>query len=287
MSSEPSSNLHTEFFKVVEQARLGSGIRDKAEQELIRKHEQIQKELDMAAEFQRAVLPEVVDLPYLCISISYRPYAPVSGDVYDFLQNREGELAIFVGDATGHGIAAALMTMMIHIGLDGIRRDLATDESIRILNRLIACRETGRSVSAVFFRVTPSGYLTVTHAGHPSLIIIPANEDKLVQFVDGGCALGVFEEEPVRYEEEGYQLLVGDKVLAYTDGVIEWNNQQGEVFGLPRLLASLIAHRHESIHNITNLLMKELEDFSDGQACKDDLTSLVLEFTGVREDGSW
>ena len=287
MSFEPSSNLDTEFFKVVEQARLGSEIRDKAKQELIRQHEQIQKELDMAAEFQRAVLPEVVDLPYLDICIGYRPYAPVSGDVYDFLQNREGELAIFLGDATGHGIAAALMTMMIHIGLDGIRRDLATDESVRILNRLIACRKTGRSVSAVFFRVTPSGYLTVTHAGHPSLIVIPANKDQLVQFVHGGCALGVFAEEPVRYEEEGYQLSLGDKVLAYTDGVTEWSNQQGEVFCLTRLLARLNAHRHESTHNISDSLIKELEDFSGGQACQDDLTTLVLEFTDVRADGSW
>ena len=287
MSSELSPNLHPEFFEAVEQARPVAELRGNAEQELIREHEKIQNELLMAAEFQRAVLPEIVDLPYLDISITYRPYAHVSGDVYDFLQNREGELTIFLGDATGHGIAAALMTMMIHIGLDGIRRNLGTDESIRILNRLIACRETGRSVSAVLFRITPSGYLTVTHAGHPSLIIIPANGDKLVQFTHGGCALGVFEEEPVRYEEEGYQLSLGDKVLAYTDGVIEWSNQQGEIFGLPRLLASLGARRHESTHNISSSLMKELEGFSGGRVCKDDLTSLVLEFTGVRADGSW
>jgi serine phosphatase RsbU (regulator of sigma subunit) len=150
MSFEASSNLNTGFFKVVEQARLGAEIQDKAEQELIRQHEQIQQELGMAADFQRAVLPEVVNLPYLDVCINYRPYAQASGDVYDFPQNREGELSMFLGDATGHGIAAALMRMMIHIGLDGIRRDLSTDESVRILNRLIALRETGRSVSAYF-----------------------------------------------------------------------------------------------------------------------------------------
>ena len=91
--------------------QLATEIRDRAEQELIQQHEQMQQELCMAAEFQRAVLPGPVDLSYLNIAILYRPCAEVSGDVYDFQQNREGELAIFLGDATGHGIAAALLTM--------------------------------------------------------------------------------------------------------------------------------------------------------------------------------
>jgi phosphoserine phosphatase RsbU/P len=256
-------------------------IRERAEQELIQQHELMQQELQMAAEFQQAVLPNAVDLPYLNIAIIYRPFAEVSGDVYDFLQNREGELAIFLGDATGHGIAAALMTMMIHIGLDGIRRNLPTHESIRILNKLIASRETGRSVSGVFFRITPAGCLTVTHAGHPSLIVIPADGSALVQFDKGGCALGVFEDEPVPYEEESYQLAVGDKLVAYTDGVIEWSNHDKEIFGLQRLLETLAIHRHESIDHIYTSLTKELETFSEDRPCNDDLTALLLEFVGV------
>lgn len=266
---------------VSEQLKLATEIRDRAEQELIRQHEQMQQELQMAAEFQRAVLPAPVDLPYLNIAILYRPYAEVSGDVYDFLQNREGELAIFLGDATGHGIAAALLTMMVHIGLDGIRRNLPTHESIRILNKLIASRETGRSISAVFFRITPTGALTVAHAGHPSLIVIPADGGALVQFEKGGCALGIFEDEPVPYEEECYQLAAGDKLFAYTDAVIEWSNHDREIFGLQRLLNNLIKYRDESIENISAMLLSELEEFSEGQASNDDLTALVLEYVGV------
>jgi sigma-B regulation protein RsbU (phosphoserine phosphatase) len=240
----------------------------------------MQQELQMAAEFQQGVLPSAVNLPYLNIAIIYRPFAEVSGDVYDFLQNRERELAIFLGDATGHGIAAALMTMMIHIGLEGIRRNLPTHDSISKLNKLIAARETGRSVSGVFFRVTPDGLLTVSHAGHPSLIVVPANGDALVQFDKGGCALGIFEDEPVPYEEESYQLAVGDKLVVYTDGVIEWNNQDKEIFGLQRLLENLARHRSESIDDISALLLKELEEFAEGEICNDDLTALVLEFVG-------
>ncbi len=254
---------------------------DRVEQALIRRNEEMRQELQMAAEFQQAVLPDSVDLPYLNIAIIYRPFAEVSGDVYDFLQNREGELAIFLGDATGHGIAAALMTMMVHIGLDGIRRNLPTDESIRILNKLIASRETGRSVSAVFFRIRPDGHLSVVHAGHPSLIVIPADGSALVQFAKGGCALGVFEDEPVPYEEENYQLMVGDKLLAYTDAVIEWGTYDREVFGLQQLLENLSRHRTESVEKMSAMLLEELEAFSGGRPCNDDLTTLMVEYTGA------
>lgn len=287
MTPLTGSERRAGFSGAVEKARQAAEIRDRAEEELIRQHEQIEQELQMAAEFQRAVLPEAVDLPYLNMAITYEPYAEVSGDVYDFLQNREGELAIFLGDATGHGIAAALMTMMVHIGLDGIRRNLATDESLRSLNKMMAIRKTGRSVSAVYFRITPSGYLTVSHAGHPSLIIIPANGDALVQFNNGGCALGIFEDEPVRYEEECYQLSVGDKIFAYTDAVIEWGDHNREIFGLPQLLEFLAAHRNESIDNMSSSLMRTLESFSGGYPCKDDLTALAVEFVGVDANSSW
>ena len=263
-----------------EQLKLASEIRERAEKELIRQNDLMQQELLMAAEFQRGVLPSPSVLPFLETAIIYKPFAEVSGDVYDFLQNRERELAIFLGDATGHGIAAALMTMMIHIGLEGIRRNLPTHESISKLNKLIASRETGRSISCVFFRITPTGLLTVSHAGHPSLIIIPASGEALVQFDLGGCALGIFENEPVPYEEESYQLNVGDKVLAYTDGVIEWANKEKEIFGLDRLLDVLSKHQNESIDDIPALLLKELEEFTKGEICNDDLTALIIEYVG-------
>ncbi len=96
----------------------------------------------------------------------------------------------------------------------------------------------------------------------------------------GGCALGIFEDEPVPYEEESYQLAVGDKVIAYTDAAIEWSNPDKEIFGLHRLLDTLTQHRNESIASISTALTGELEKFSRGLGCKDDLTVLTLEFTG-------
>jgi len=232
----------------------------------------------LAADFQRAVLPKIIDVDYLHIALMYKPYDTVSGDVYDFILNRERELAIFVGDATGHGISAALMTMMVHIAIDSLTPNLSTDKSMRKLNRLIASRHTGRSVSSVLFRIAPNGLLKVTHAGHPSIIILPVDFTGYVMFEEAGCALGSFIEEPVKYVEESYQLKPGDKVVAYTDGLIEWRNKSKETYDIARLLNFIKKNRALDCDALIKEMYDDVESFANYQNINDDLTILVAEY---------
>ena len=243
-------------------------------------NQEMQSELQMAAEFQQAVLPKAVNVQYLDIALTYKPLGEVSGDVYDFLLNREGELGIFLGDATGHGIAAALMTMMVHIALESLRRNLPTNESMHRLNELIASRDTGRSVTGIFMRISPDGQLAVTHAGHPSIIIIPAGNNDLVLFKEAGCALGAFNDEPVPYVEEYYQLQPGDKILAYTDAVTERRNTGKTAFGTERLLSFVRNNRIMDQETLLQRLIQELESFSGGNPSDDDMTVLVCKYKG-------
>lgn len=242
------------------------------------KEQSYQNDLLLAADFQRAVLPKIIDVDYLDIALTYKPYDTVSGDVYDFILNRERELAIFVGDATGHGISAALMTMMVHIAIDSLTPNLSTDESIRKLNRLIASRHTGRSVSSVLMRIAPDGTMNVTHAGHPSAIVVLADNSDLVVFDEAGCALGLFIEEPVKYIEETYQLKPGDKVIAYTDGLIEWRNEQKEIYGIDRLLNVIQNNRALDCKSLMQGIYNDVETFAHHEDINDDLTLLVAEY---------
>ncbi len=237
-----------------------------------------QYELELAADFQQSVLPEIVDVDYLDIGLIYKPYDSVSGDVYDFILNRERELAIFIGDATGHGISAALMTMMVHIAIDSLTPNLATDKSIRKLNQLISSRHTGRSVSGILFRITPDGLMKVTHAGHPSLIIVPSDESELVTFKEAGCPLGLFDDEPVPYNEETYQLNPGDKIIAYTDGLTEWRNENKNAYSLNRLLNCINENRMLNSDQLVDAIYDNVEGFSKNKSNTDDLTLLISEY---------
>ena len=239
----------------------------------------MEEELRMAVAFQRAVLPKPLMVDFLPMDVSYRPCDGVSGDVYDFVLSRESEVGVFVGDATGHGVVTAFMTMMVHLALDGLRPDLSTDEVLRRLNVLLATRRTGRSISAVYFRVTPSGLLTVTHAGHPSLLVVPAGGSEVVSFSEGGCALGMFEEERVPYQEESYQLQPGDRVLAFTDGLTDWKNPTAEAFGLERVKEALVQACSLPIDELIGLLSRRVESFCAGTTGHDDVTVLCAEYS--------
>lgn len=224
------------------------------------------------------VLPEPPAIDFLHMDVSYRPCEGVSGDVYDFVLSRESELSVFVGDATGHGVVAAFMTMMVHLALDGLRPDLATDEVLRRLNTLLATRRTGRSISAVYFRVTPEGALSVTHAGHPSLLVVPARGNDVICFTEGGCALGMFEEETVPYLEENFQLGWGDRLFAFTDGLTEWKNPNGEAFGLERVKEALVDAWNVEVGAVIGRLSQRVETFCAGTRAHDDVTLFCAEY---------
>ncbi len=238
----------------------------------------MQRDLMMAAEFQRAVLPAEPEVAFLKTSILYRPYAQVSGDVYNFQLNREGEMSVYLGDATGHGITAALMTMLVHLSLDHFPGNLGTDEILRRLNRMIARHDTGLSIASQLFRISPGGTLRVSHAGQPSLIVLPATGGAPVMFAHGGCPLGMFDREMVPYLEETRQLQQGDRLIAYTDGLVDWKNTRGQHFGEQRLLHTLGSMRDYRLEALSQQLLDAVLHHAGDTPNQDDVTLLCFEY---------
>ncbi|MGK5094195.1 SpoIIE family protein phosphatase [Deltaproteobacteria bacterium TL4] len=250
----------------------------KKEQEITSLYQQTQKELDLAAEFQRATLPSFKDLAFLKINPHYLPYGKVSGDIYEIYYNREGALNIFIGDATGHGVAAAFMTMMITIGLGDLRADLPTDTVLRRLNALLALRETGGAMTGLYFRITPGGELKLSNAGHYPLIILPADGSDPLLFQIGGCPLGMFADEPVPFIETSHQLVHEDKIIVFTDGIIEWENAKAEQFGMARVLHFLKQYQQSDVHALMAQLLEEIRTFAEETPQSDDVTLLGFQY---------
>ena len=250
--------------------------RRRVEELLIRRNRQMLDDLRLAAQFQRSVLPKLTALPYLDMEVRYRPHNEVSGDIYDVMHNREGDIGILVGDATGHGLTAAFMTMMMHSALDNMRRDLPTDQTITRLNMLLSERPTGRAITAVFFRIRSDGLLTVTHAGHPSLIVMPTSGPTKT-FKEGGCALGMFVDAPVPYLLETHVLGAGDTIIAYTDGVLECRNPKGEAFGIDRLTGWLQSPKSADLDLLLDRLLDTLLQHC-GDDAQDDITVLACRY---------
>jgi len=246
------------------------------------KNKEFQFDLNLATEVQQSLLSNLPDVPFLDIALKYLPHSGVSGDTYVFSINREGTLNIFFGDATGHGIAAAFVTMMVHVGMKSIPPNLATHEAMQQLNKLLfLCIPEDMFVSGIYLRITQDGKLSFCNAGHPPLLIHPVDKIHLLALKQPGTVLGMFDEELRPFTEKTYQLQPGDRVYLYTDGITEWSNPQNVFFKVERLTEFLSANRTLPLNQIPDSLITHLQHFSQGRECNDDVTFLGIEFKGA------
>ncbi|MBF0118103.1 MAG: fused response regulator/phosphatase [Desulfobacterales bacterium] len=242
------------------------------------KNEQMETELQLAKKAQKSICSAIPDLSYANIDLIYRPYHEVSGDYYFFSVDSKQDLHIFLGDATGHGVSAAFITMMAHIGLADTNENCLPDDIIKKMNYLMSGRiEIGKFMTAIDLSVSQNGILNFCNAAHPSLLVIPKNNEEIISFSERGLAIGIMAEEIIPYKLCSYQLEPFDKVILYTDGLLDWEDKSNNHFGEERLFSFLKQNRKLPIKELNIQLVKRVEDFSCGKP-NDDLTLLGLEF---------
>ena len=199
-------------------ARFGSGLRGEVAR--------MQEELQLAAQVQREFLPrEFPQLGDIRIGVFWRPASWVSGDVYDVVRLDERHLGVFIADAVGHGVPAALLTMVICRGLPakdvghGTYRIVPPGEALARINaEMLAHQEhTTRFATAVYAVIdTETGSMRLACAGHPAPVVLRAGGAMDLVPAEGGL-LGVFEGE--QYEEVTVELAHGDRLLMHSDGL--------------------------------------------------------------------
>ena len=242
-------------------------------------NKQMMDELSLAGEVQRAAIHDRIDVEFVNKSVLFVPCSGVSGDVYDFAVNTKGELCTFLGDATGHGMAAALMTMMVQSALDSIGCDAAVDEVMERLDRLISERSGKRFVTGVYARIGATGLLEFSSAGHPPLIVQPKSGEPRVFSDTGGLPLGITSFS-LPFGCEQVQLTKGDRVFMYSDGVTEWEDTNQLQYGTGGILNYIAHHRSSNVQDVVTGVMDDLRSFAGGIACNDDLTLIGLEYEG-------
>jgi sigma-B regulation protein RsbU (phosphoserine phosphatase) len=187
--------------------------------------QRMQEELQLAAQVQREFLPRTFpEVGGIRVDAFWRPASYVSGDVYDVVRLDERHLGVFIADAVGHGVPAALLTMVICRGLpakevgNGTYRILPPSEALARINADMISHQgrTTRFATAVYCVIdTTTGRTTLSAAGHPHPVILRA--DGTMELVDApGGLLGVFEDET--YVDVELELRPGDRLLLHSDG---------------------------------------------------------------------
>jgi serine phosphatase RsbU (regulator of sigma subunit) len=185
----------------------------------------IQADLDRAEVIQHALLPQQPpDIDGWCVETLYRSGSSVGGDFYDIVVLDNHHVGLVIADAAGHGVAAAMLSVLFKLRLKFTDTDgnlLMPNRVLRSLNRRLheTITAPGTFITAVYALVNRrTGDVRIASAGHPPTIwTSPSGESKLLERT--GPALGLIAD--ARYEETSVHLDVGDRLLLYTDGVLE------------------------------------------------------------------
>ncbi|MGK5095151.1 response regulator [Deltaproteobacteria bacterium TL4] len=251
---------------------------------LEKRHQQVQEDIQLASKIQKATFSLLPDPGFLKTSLLFIPHSIVSGDVYYASAEPNGDLFIFLGDVTGHGVSAAFMTIMVRMILENMEDSEtyhSNQEILLLLNeKMNFYVPKGDYIVGVDLTISPTGMLTACSAGGPPFLILSDRSEEPISLTTGGQALGMFAKVRIPYVEESFQLKAGDKVILFTDGILEWRNKAQVSFGSDRLSNFLMSHKTQEIGVLLAGLLKEVQDFAQECPCQDDFTVLGFEFLG-------
>jgi len=203
------------------------------------------------------------------------PCRTVGGDYYDFIEFKDGRVAVVLGDVAGKGMSAALLMSSLQA-----RVQLLTEETPDLaeltsrLDRSIASRcPSNRFITFFICLVDPkTGNLIYCNAGHnPAIIVRASGEVETLEAV--GTVLGILPE--LGYSERHGTLGRGDLIAIYSDGVTEAVDLQDAEFGQDRLTEILVENRHESAEAIISAVNDSLADWCSSAPVADDITLVI------------
>jgi sigma-B regulation protein RsbU (phosphoserine phosphatase) len=239
----------------------------------------IDRELDVARRIQSSILPsEMPRVPGLAVAARYRPMTAVAGDFYDFLETDGDGLGVLVADVSGHGVPAALIASMVKVALAAQQARAHRPAAVlKGLNEVLCGRLGGQYVTAAYvFVEASSGLMRYAAAGHPPMLRAPSCRPEVREIERNGLVLGFV--PTADYDELEQPLEAGDRLLLYTDGLVEAANASDELFGLDRVKTAVASSLSLPPSEAADALLQDVDTWS-GRPAGDDVTLVLLDWS--------
>jgi sigma-B regulation protein RsbU (phosphoserine phosphatase) len=263
--------LATEAGVAIENARLYRETLEKA---------RIEHELKIAAEIQKALLPQGAHKGAFFESAGASVQArAIGGDFFDMQDMPDGQFGFLVGDVAGKGPAAALLTSKI-LGIFSAFVSVgdSPEQTVDHINKVLTRRQIdARYATLLYGQLSADGKLMFCNAGHnPPLVY---GVEGLRRIESGGMPVGMFEMAP--YACDTIKMQPGDTIVLYSDGVTEAHNVAGEEFGEARLVQVIERYTRGSADLVLDQIINAVKEFAHGAEQYDDVTALVVKYTGL------
>lgn len=255
----------------------------------IRDRDRMVGELTIAAQLQRDILPiKSPVVPGLQVVAKNRPATEIGGDSFNFI-NAGSKTYIYVGDVTGHGVAAGLIMTMVSSLINifsGIYK--SPYEIVVNVNKYIKSQVK----KAMFMTMVMLCWdnekkeMTYVGAGHEHILVYHKDSGVCDAILSGGVALGMVPDNSKLVVEKKIDFSDGDFVVLYSDGITEAKNDAGELYGLDRLKAAVVEFAPQySAEGLNYHVAREVATFMSKAAQNDDMTLIVVQRLDSVTDG--
>jgi sigma-B regulation protein RsbU (phosphoserine phosphatase) len=243
----------------------------------------LREEFEVARELQLSSLPKTFP-PFpgrreFDLYAAMRPAKEVGGDFYDFTLLDSHRLAVFVGDASGKGMSAAMFILTARNLLrSSVTRGVPITECLALANNTLAFENDTMMFATVFVAVLDltTGQLSCSNAGHNPPYIRRRNGDIVCLSEQTGIALGVMAD--ASFTQQDHRMEPGDTLLMFSDGVTEATDARNRLFDETRLIAALKNHGGRDAKGLTDNIFMALDTFVGTAEQADDITILTLRF---------
>lgn len=259
------------------------------ERELKARQDELQQDLQAAAEIQRSLLPQKQPATdAVTAAWRFMPCDAIGGDCFDVLTPAAGLLCAYMLDVSGHGVPAAMIAVSVVQALRPGNAACQLSETkgcssvspahvLDVLDTQFPLERFDRHFTLCFLALhEETGELLYSAAGHPPPILLKASGD-LYYLEEGGPVIGL---NIMPFTEGHVRLEPGDRVLLYTDGVTECESPEGEFYGDERFHSLLAKLNDENLDGLLQSVIDELRSFCGRRSPRDDISMLALEYHG-------
>ena len=247
-------------------------------QKLLRVREQ-EREMQIAKDIQMGLLPaNLPDLEHITIAGLCVPAHQVGGDYYDFIERENSSYDLIIADVSGHSIGSALIMAetrtFIHARMDTIKQPAVM---LKALNGYFL-KDLDRSdlfVTMFYLQYNPLSHrLIYSNAGHNTPLLWKNKEKQVITLDAEGLIFGITGD--ITFEQKATDLEAGDILLLYTDGIVEAENNDKDLFGIDRLGKLLEEGCHLEPQELIDQIMTQGRLFTGMRHFNDDITLVVM-----------
>ena len=238
-------------------------------------NEAVKTGMEQAAHIQQSLLPITApEFPGFKIAGKSRPAELVGGDLYDYFNFDNKTLGVCLGDASGHGLPAALLARDVVTGLRmGLEKHMKMVYTFEKLNSVIYRSVYSTNFISLFYaEVDKSGNLLYVNAGHPSVLLYDGQN--FTELEATGLLFGALPE--IDLQRGHAYLKPGSLLVLYTDGIIERKNIHSEDFGIEGIKKAVVENKDKPVKQIVDEIFNSASKFGNNKKWEDDATIVIL-----------